>query len=120
MQARGRAMKRLRSVLIESHVTATAVAMRLLWSMDLGLRSLWGPIYGGVAFLFMAVAILDIPYWSPAAATRTLLSSVPDFLAAIMLLVCAWVLARWVHGEGPIRIFNRYRAKLGRNRADST
>lgn len=107
-------MKRFRSVLVESNVTAIAVAMLLLWSMDLALRSLWDPIYGVVAILFMAVAILDIPYWSPAAATRTLLSSLPGFLAAIMLLVCAWLLACWIHGEGPIRILIGYRAKLGR------
>ena len=58
-------MKRsLRQILDDSHIAAVTIAV-LLWSLDGAFQALWIPVSRAVGFLFTAVAILDIPYFSP-------------------------------------------------------
>ena len=59
-------MKRsLRQILDDSHIAAVTIAVLLLWSLDGAFQALWIPVSRAVGFLLTAVAILDIPYFSP-------------------------------------------------------
>ncbi len=48
----------VREVLVDSHVSAFAVAVLLLWSLDAGFKALWIPLSGAATVLFTAVADL--------------------------------------------------------------
>lgn len=65
-------MSSLCKVMAKSHVAAVAVAVLLLWSMDLAFRALWEPLSRIAEFLFTAIAILDIPYISHGMADRAM------------------------------------------------
>jgi hypothetical protein len=115
-------MKRsLSQVLADSHIAAVTIAVLLLWSLDGTFRALWIPVSRAVGFLFTAVAIFDIPYFSPTLtfADRLMLISTFYFLySAIVSLLAAWLLSRWVYGVGPIRSLVVCRSKLaGREHA---
>ena len=55
----------VREVLVDSHVSAFAVVVLLLWSLDAGFKALWIPLSRAATVLFAAVAIFDTPYFSP-------------------------------------------------------
>ncbi len=101
----------LRKVLADSHVSAVAVAVLLFWSLDSAFWALWGPLYRAASFLFTAVAILDIPYFS-----RTLTFADRSMLFVTFLylfysfayLAAAGLLSRWVYGTGPFRSLSKY------------
>jgi len=105
-------MKRsLRQVLADSHIAAVTIAVLLLWSIDGAFRALWGPVSHAVGFLFTAVAILDIPYFSPTLtlADRFMLITTSAYLyTAAVTFSAAWLLSRWVYGIGPVRTLTRY------------
>jgi len=97
---------RLRQVLADSHVAAVTVALLLLWSLDALVRGLWDPVYDLGAFTLTAIAIWDIPYISPrlTVADRLMLISTGYFVyCAIVCLLGAWLLSKWVYGTGPLR-----------------
>jgi hypothetical protein len=100
-------MKRsLRQVLADSHVAAVTIAVLLLWSLDAAFRALWLPVSHVLGFLFTAVAILDIPYFSPTLTVtdRVMLVTASAYLyGAVVSFSAAWVLSRWVYGIGPFR-----------------
>ena len=105
----------LRETLAESHIAAVAIAVLLLWSLDEAFRGLWVPVSHAVGYLLTAVAILDIPYFSPTLtiADRLMLITTFSYLYdAIIALSAAWVQSRWVYGAGPLRTLNSYRSKL--------
>jgi len=98
-------------VLAESQVSAVAIAVLLLWFLDLGFRALWGPFWRIVTFVFTAAAIRDIPYIPSRldASDRMMLYSTPLYsLEAIMSLAGAFVLARWIYGVGPFRSLSNW------------
>jgi hypothetical protein len=105
-------MKRsLRQVLVDSHIAAVTIAVLLLWTIDGAFRALWGPVSRVVGFLFTAVAILDIPYFSPTLtlADRFMLITASVYLyTAAVTFSAAWLLSRWVYGVGPVRSLTRY------------
>ncbi len=103
----------LREMLAESQVSAVAIAVLLLWFLDLGFRALWGPLWRIVTFLLTAVAIRDIPYISPYAADSTMLFSAFLYsVDAIVSLAAAFVLSHWVYRAGPFRSLANVRAGL--------
>ena len=55
-------MHSIREALIDSHISAVAIAVLLLWSINSGFLALSGPLYRGASFLLTAVAIFDVPY----------------------------------------------------------
>jgi len=118
MPINGEGMKRsLREILAESHISAAAVAVLLLWSIVLGFQALWGPLLRVASFLFTAVAILDIPYTSPTptfADRLSLITSALFLFDSLISLAAAWLLSRWVNGVGPLRSLRSYRSKLAR------
>lgn len=107
----------LREILADSHISAVAIAVLLVWSLDAVFRALWGPLSRAASFLFTAVAILDIPYFSrtPTLADRAMLITTFSYLfSAFINIAAAWVLSRWVYGVGPLRSLSKYRTKLPR------
>ncbi len=106
----------LRTILADSHVAAVAIASLLIWSLDAGFRALWEPLSHIAYFLFTAVAILGVPYFSFDAAERiSLMMTFSYLLAAIMPCVAACILSRWVYGVGPLHSLSAYRSKLTRS-----
>ena len=109
----------LRESLAESHVSAVTIAVLLIWSLDSGFQALWGPLSRAVRFLFTAVAILDIPYFSTSfnGEDRILLNSTLLYLFHFLItLAAAWLLSRWVYGEGPLRSLGTYGNRLIRSK----
>ena len=105
----------LRQVLADSHVSAVAIVLLLLWSLDAAFRGLWEPAYRVGAFLLNAIAIWDIPYHSPTltAADRLMwIGTFYFFYSAIGSFLAAWLLSRWVYGMGPLRSLAACRRNL--------
>jgi hypothetical protein len=71
------------------------------------------PLYGAAFSLFIRVA-------DTSSSTLTLgdrLTVITTFSAlfyAFISFAAAWLLSRWVYGEGPASILGRYRARLAR------
>jgi len=106
LSPQGPAKRPLRQVLADSHVATVAIALLLLGTLDGAVRGLWDPVYDVGVYLFTAVAIWDIPYFSPTptAVDRSMLIITSYFLySAIASLSAAWLLSRWVYGTGPFR-----------------
>lgn len=105
-------MKRpFRQILADSDIAAVTIAVLLLWSLDGTFRALWGPVSRAVGFLFTAVAIFDIPYFSPTLtlADRFMFVTASAYLyGAVVSFTAAWLLSRWVYGVGPVRSLTRY------------
>ena len=119
MQTSGENVKSsLRTILADSHVSAVAIAVLLFWSLDSAFWALWGPVSGAVGFLFAAVAILDIPYFSRTltiADRFALFSTFSSLFNSLVYLTAAGFLSRWVYGMGPLRSLSKYRTKLARS-----
>lgn len=118
MQANGECVKTsFREILADSHISAVAIAVLLLWSLESALNALWNPLFAAASFLFAAVAILDIPYFSPTLtrADRLMWIATGFYLFnAFMSFASAWLLSRWVYGLGPLRSLSKYRANSAR------
>jgi hypothetical protein len=109
----------LRQILAESHISAVAIAVLLLWSMVFAFRALLVPSLQVTEYLFTAAAIRAIPFASPfTSADRVMLFVRIEYLFNTLAnFSAAWLLARWVYGEGPLRCFGRYRARVWRGNA---
>jgi hypothetical protein len=106
---------RLRQVLADSHVAAVTIAVLLLGVLDAMCRGLWDPLYDLGAFVFTGIAIWDIPYISPTptVADRLMLIITVHFVySALIGILGAWLLSRWVYGMGPLRSLTACRSKL--------
>ncbi len=91
----------LREILADSHIAAVTIAVLLLWTLDGTFRAPWGPLSSVAGFLFTAVAILDIPYFSPvlSRADRLLVITTLLYLSgAVISFSAAWLLSQWVFG----------------------
>jgi hypothetical protein len=105
----------LREALAESHTGAVTITVFLVWSLDGAFRALWDPLFRAASFLFTAIAILDIPYFSPTVTVvdRLMFITTLSYLySAIVSCSAAWLLSRWVYGVGPLRCLMSYRSKL--------
>ena len=109
----------LRSTLAESHISAITVVVLLLWSSSsLGstFLVLARPTFRIAEYLLTAVAIRDVPFGSPFAFgdRATLLVGAESLFNAVVRFAAAWMLARWVYGEGPLRSLTRYGTRISR------
>ena len=105
----------VRQVLADSHIAAVAIVVLLLWSLDWAFRALWTPVSRAVGFVLTAVAIFDIPYFSPTLTIvdrLMLIGTLAYLYGSIVSLSAAWLLSRWVYGMGPLRVLMGYRSKL--------
>ena|SRR6266550_4944558 len=78
-------------------------------------HALWPPIFRAISFLFTAIAILDIPYFSPTLGLvdrGVLIISISYLYCAASSLLAAWLVSRWVYGAGPLCTLIRYRNEL--------
>jgi hypothetical protein len=108
-------MRSLRETLAKSDISAVAIAVLLLWSIESALQSLWGPLYQTASLLFTAIAILDIPYplWND---TPSVLFTSAWYLSyALISFSAAWFLARWVYGVGPVSSLKKCRGRLAQS-----
>jgi len=106
-----------RQILADSHVASVAIAVLLFWSLDYAFLALRGPISQVVGFLFTALWILDIPYFSLTITTTdrlTLFITSSSLCYSLVYFAAAVFLSRWVHGVGPLRSLSKYRARLTR------
>jgi hypothetical protein len=104
-----------RQSLAESHTAAVTIAVLLLWSLDGAFRAFWAPAFRVVSFLFTTIAIFDIPYFDPTFTVVdrfTLITSFSYLYSAVISLLGAWLLSRWVYGIGPLRSLMSYGRKL--------
>jgi mannose/fructose/N-acetylgalactosamine-specific phosphotransferase system component IIC len=103
--------KSLSQVLAESHISAVAIAVLLLWTFDWGARCLWTLVVPAADFVVNAIGINGIPYAHiPVIWTFTVLYLISSFLS----LAAAWLLSRWVYGVGPLRSLTEYRRRSNR------
>lgn len=106
--------KSLSRVLAESYISAVAIAVLLLWTLDWGVRGLWTLVVPAADFVVNAIAIRGIPFvrvhviW-----TFTVLYLLSSFLS----LAAAWLLSRWAYGVGPLRSLTDCRRPHRRNHA---
>jgi hypothetical protein len=107
----------LREILADSHVAAVAIVVLLFRSLDYAFWALWSPFSRAASFLFTAVAILDIPYFSRTLTISDRFMLFTTFAYLFYSFVClaaAGLLSRWVYGMGPFRSLSNYRTKLAR------
>lgn len=103
----------LREILAESHVSAVAIALLLVWSLDSGFRALWDPLARAVSFLATAIAIFGIPNFSFTGSDRlSLIITFSRLFFSLVSLSAACLLSRWVYRVGPLRSLSSYRTKL--------
>jgi hypothetical protein len=101
--------------LADSHVAAIAIVLLLLWPIEPLFRTLWQPLYGLGTFLAMAVAIRGVPSGSLLANTYDRLmfgAACIVLFEASIAVTAAWLLSRWVYGEGPLPSLSKYRGRL--------
>lgn len=100
--------KPLLQVLAESHISAVAIAVLLLWSLDWGVRCLWTLVVPAADFVVTAIATRGIPDAHTPAVWWTL--TVLYLVSSFLNLAAAWLLSRWVYGVGPLRSLTAYRS----------
>src|ERR1700726_117456 len=107
--------KSFAQILAESHISAVAIAVLLVWSFDWGFRALWSLFVPAADFLVTAVEIRGIPYVSSTSIGRiTWTLTLLYFVNTSMSLLAAWFLSCWVYGVGPLRCLSKYRPRRAR------
>jgi predicted benzoate:H+ symporter BenE len=108
----------LRQILAESHISAVAIAVLLVWALDSGFRGAWRVLFVLGGFVVNVVALGRLPFrW------RESYFSGPQFLfpmgylfSTVLTLGAALILSRWVYGVGPLRALSKCRAQLERRK----
>jgi hypothetical protein len=96
----------LRTVLAESHISDVAIAVLLFRSLASGIRVLGPPLAHASVFVFTAVAIRDVPYYSLALDIKDRLELVKMFgnlISCLIAAASASAFSRWMYNVGPIR-----------------
>ncbi len=107
----------LRKILAESYTSAIAILVLLLFSLGALFQALAGPLSRVAVFVFTAIAIQGLPYFSPilTVADRLMLTaSLTHLFNALTYFAAAWVLSRWVYGVGPLSCLSKCRTALPR------
>ena len=108
-------MKRLRETLADSHIAAVAIAALLFMSLR-DVISVLLPILGQVlAFIFSALAIQDLPYYSSTLVVFTLSGTALDLCNALVAFYSSWVISQMVYDASPLSILRSYRTRLFRS-----
>ncbi len=104
----------LRQILVDSHIAAVAIAVLLVWSLDVGARALGRPLFGVINFLINAVAIGGIPYRSGTFVLSEWFTPLSYVFSGTIYFGAAWVLSRWLYGTAPFRSLSECCAKIVR------
>jgi hypothetical protein len=113
----------LREVLANSHIAAVAIVVLLVWSVSSGVPAVGRPLLAVVSYFGQMVAIhynpsvydvgdLSVFYWF------SQISTITDFLEAVILFTAAWALSRWAYKMGMCRSLIECRARLARRNND--
>jgi 4'-phosphopantetheinyl transferase EntD len=105
----------LQEVLAESHIAAITIAILLFSALDGIFQAVWPPVSNALGFLFTAVAIFDIPYFSPTLTVMDRLTMIVLFsylYFAFISLLAAYLVSRWVYRKGPLKVLTGYYSKL--------
>jgi hypothetical protein len=108
----------LRAVLAETHVADLAIAWLVLRALESAFWVVWPPIGRATGFVFMAIAIMDVPYHSSTldlVGRVELLEMSRSLISALAAAASAWVLSRWMYGVGPIRSLSMSCKRLRRS-----
>jgi hypothetical protein len=84
----------------------------------MGIKVLAPPLAHTFAFVFTAIAIRDVPFYSFAPSGKDhfeLVAMLANLIACITAAASAWVLSRWTHNVGPIRSLNQWVNTLRRS-----
>ena len=117
----------LRRVLSDSHVAPIAITLLLARSFFEGIDGLTPPmaysILGAAIFLIVAVTERELPLISPSLSGTDLLllsEGLPHLANAAACACAAWLLSRWVYGQGPLRsLRNAWSERSRRSNASS-
>jgi hypothetical protein len=110
-------MRSIRETLAESHISAVAIVVLVLWSITAGCSALSEPLCRVATFLFTAVAIEGVAYSSTSmnAWGRVMYWNLfSNLRGGLICLAAAWLLSRWTLGAGPISSLGKYRELLTR------
>src|SRR5689334_6117076 len=105
----------LREILVRSRIAAVAISVLLLCTIWYGLTGVWKPILRVLNFVFEAVAILDIPYFSRQMTVLdriTLVETASYLWTACCALLAAVFLSRWLYGVGPFQALTKEAGKF--------
>lgn len=106
---------RIRRALAESHVAAVTIAVLILWAANDTFMAVWPFVSRAISFLFRAVAILDIPYFSTVLTAYDRISiviSASYAYSAVLSAIAAALASKWVYGGTPIKVLSLYRSKM--------
>jgi hypothetical protein len=116
----------LRRVLDDSHVAPIAIALLLARSLFEVIGGLAPPIgysiLGAIWFLILTVTEREFPLISPGLSGPDLLilsESISHLARAAEYAFAAWLLSRWVYGQGPLRSLLVAWSKRRRSNASS-
>ena len=110
-------MKALRQILFDSHVSAVAVVVLLVWSLTYILEGLWQPVFNLISFTMTAIAIRGLPFVPSRfsfSVREMMFASCDALFHAFTCILAAWILSRWVYGMGPLRSLTMCRERLAR------
>jgi len=102
----------IRKILGDSHVAAVAVGVLIFLSVRWIAEVLPMPVADAVVFLASAVAVRGMPSESGASSRFILATDCLILLSALVNLAAAWLLSRWVYGEGPLQVQGSYPARF--------
>lgn len=107
---------RLRNTLAESHISAIAIAVLLLWCISSAFLALGRPFIAVVDYLVTAVAILGIPSSGPIMlADKVMLFITGQYLlSASISFAAACLVSRWAYGMGPFQSLSQFRSAMPR------
>lgn len=106
-------MKRsLREVLAESHIAAITIAVLLFSFFDATFEASWPFIYEALHYVFLAIAILGVPYFSLKIYPGIVVNLCAYLCFAVVSFLGAYMLSRCVYGLGPFAVLATYRYKL--------
>ena len=101
------------TALIDSHVAAATIAVLLLWSLESVFQALWHWVAYVAKWIFLAVAVLDIPSFSAGRLERLeLIISARRFYSALAGFAAARLLSHFLYGVGPLSNLASYRTKI--------
>lgn len=114
--------RNLNKILTDSHISAVAVAVLLLWSITYGSLALSYLLVLAGEFLFSLASDVStwwrgglIPSSGEMLFDRMLFVMALEYLfRTLVVFGAAWIVSRCVYGAGPLRSLSQHRARVAR------
>ena len=109
-------MQSMRKTLFQCDVGRVAVAVLLLWALIDATDALGQPIYVAAEFIVNLIGTLDFSYALETFREAHLMAELTglQLAASFACAAAAWVLSRWISGEGPLPLPERTPYIFGR------